>query len=144
MSDETVTEYHMRLPMAKARERLAEMVVRVQDPRFYCVLTRHGRPVAAVVSMEGLRRIHRQEDRARVYDGRWAPGNFFTGKTGRMLTDEEASEAVQKIQLDRLKERRILARTGLRPVPGGEVEMEATPEAVAEPARRRAWWRLWR
>ncbi|MEM9795176.1 MAG: type II toxin-antitoxin system prevent-host-death family antitoxin [Pseudomonadota bacterium] len=138
------TPHRLSLPMAQARERLAEMVGRVQDPRCHCVLTRHGRPVAALVSMDGLARIHRQEDRARVHDGSWAPGNFWTDEgTGRVLTREEAGEAVQKVQLDRLAERRILAASGLRPVPGGEVEMEATPEAVAPP-RRRCWWAVWR
>ena len=152
MTDEHITPYHMRLPMAKARERLAEIVMRVQDPRYYCVLSRHGKPVAAVVSMAALRRIQRQEDVSRVYDGRWAPGNWYSDGKGKLLTIEEAGETVQQVQLDRLAERRILAKSGLEPVPGGEVEMDAltetvdTAEAGAEPVaatgrKKRGWWR---
>lgn len=119
-----------RMATSEARDRMSEIVRRVQDPRVQCVLTRHGKAVGAIVSMPELRRIMRHKDEERVYDKSWAPGSFYTTPEGQLLTMAEAGEAVRKVQLDRLAERRILVKSGLRPVPGGEVEMEVTEETL--------------
>jgi prevent-host-death family protein len=123
------------LPTSQARERLSMIVHKVQDPRAYCVLTRHGKPVAAIVSMAELRRIWKQQEIEDVSSGRARPSYLRFGKGGHD-TNAEAAEAIQEMQLDRFMERQVLKTAGLAPVPGGELE------AVTEVPKRR-WWQ-WR
>ena len=52
----------MRLTVSATRRRLGEIIGVVQDPNECVVMTRHGKPVAAVVSMANLRRIWQIED----------------------------------------------------------------------------------
>ena len=133
----------MSLSTTAARDRLSEIITRVQDPRAYCVLTRHGRPVAAVVSMAELNRIWKQQDMEDIIDDRRHPG-FFTFGRGGHLTNAEAAEAIQEVQLTRRMEREVLRRAGLEPVPGGEIVVAETVLETAPARRRRWWWRWWR
>lgn len=139
------------LPTSRARDHLSQIITHVQDPRNRCLLTRHGKQVAAIVSLDMLARIDRQLMHEGVYDGTWKPGNFTTAADGHLMDDQEAAEFVQQKQVDRLGERRILARAGLDPVPGGEilaevaevkVPVEEVPEEVV--VKRRWWWLFWR
>ena len=45
------------MPMTEARERLADVVIDVAFRNTRVILTRHGRPLAAVVSIEDLERL---------------------------------------------------------------------------------------
>ena len=47
----------MRLTLTEARSRLGELCTLAQDPRHPIVLTRHGRPLAALVSIAEVKRI---------------------------------------------------------------------------------------
>ncbi|MGH3466289.1 MAG: type II toxin-antitoxin system Phd/YefM family antitoxin [Thermocrispum sp.] len=60
------------LPMSQAREHLGEVVARVEHAHERAVLTRHGRAVAAVVSMEDLRTLEAAEDAADLAAARQA------------------------------------------------------------------------
>lgn len=135
----------LRVAVSKAREDLASIVLRVQDPRAYCVLTRHGKPVAAVVSMTGLRRIWREEDAERWGDPETRPGGVVRHPDGRFAADgQEAAAIVREVQLGRWQERQVLARAGMEPLEGGELRAEMEEVAVPEVARARRWWRVGR
>jgi len=60
------------------------------------------------------------------------------------MTNAEAAEHVQRVQLDRRIERKVLKKAGLEPVPGGELTegMEVVREVAleSERKRRRRWW----
>lgn len=141
----------MRISTTKARAILTEIVTRVQDPRSYCVLTRHGKPVAAIVSMPELERIWSQQRVEDFVEEGWRPVTFEVGKgffaSGK--TQQEVAEELQQVQMDRAMERSILQKAGLTPIPGGEIEtaIEVRSEGLdtgAElggPPPRRRWWR---
>ena len=118
-----------------ARDHLSELITHVQDPRAYAILTRHGKPVAALVSMSGLRRIWGQEDVEAVMNGKTRVP-YTTGPDGKPLLLREEGERIQKIQMDRKMERDLLQRVGLEVVPGGELMTEVE---VARPKGWRAW-----
>jgi prevent-host-death family protein len=134
---------NMQLTVSAARQRLGEVVTRVQDPNECIVMTRHGTPVAAVVSMANLQRIWQiedEEDRGMIKHplnkNSHIIGAPFTrlvqGLRGKMVTPKEAGT----LQLTRAEERRILAAGGLEPVEGGELDV--TPD---NRAKRRRWLR---
>jgi prevent-host-death family protein len=52
------------LPISEARDHLGEVVAKVEHAHERTILTRHGRPVAAVVSIEDLRALEVAEDEA--------------------------------------------------------------------------------
>lgn len=139
------------VPTRAARARLSEIMLKVQDPRSYCILTRHGHPVAAVVSIAELRRIWHQQDVDDIVTGKKRPSYFRFGKGG-FQTNAEAAEAIQQLQLDRRMEREVLATAGLDVIPGGELQAETAPVTgqdtgpdPTEPATpRRRWWQCWR
>lgn len=142
----------LRVSTTDARDQLSAIITRVQDPRAFCILTRHGKSVAAIVSMAEMKRIMTQQDIEDISAGRHRPVMFRLGRGGHM-TNAEAAEAVQKAQLDRRMEREVLATAGLQPVPGGELVLEAEPvhpeappgpTAASAGGERRAWWRFWR
>jgi prevent-host-death family protein len=59
--------YDMRmteLPLSAARDHLGEIVSRAEHAHERTVLTRHGKAVAAVISIEDLRELEAAEDRA--------------------------------------------------------------------------------
>jgi antitoxin (DNA-binding transcriptional repressor) of toxin-antitoxin stability system len=136
----------LRVSTSKARVQLSEIIRQVQDPRSFCVLTRHEKPVAAIVSMAELHRIWKQQDIEGVIYGKKRLASFTYGPGLAYRTNAEAAEAIQQIQLDRRTEREVLAKAGLDPVPGGEIEAEglvaAAPE-VEEVAAKRRWWWVW-
>ncbi|WP_179378899.1 type II toxin-antitoxin system Phd/YefM family antitoxin [Jannaschia marina] len=133
----------MSLTVSAARGRLSEVLTLVQDPRAYCVLTRHGKPIAAIVSMPELRRIWRDQDAERWDNPRHRPSGVFKGPKGYFATDRETAEHIREVQLTRWQERRLLRRQGMDVVAGGEVETVLTVEEEApEPVRKRRWW--WR
>lgn len=131
-----------RLPVSEARENLAAIIARVQAPEAACVLTRHGKPVAAVVSMATLARIRRDEDMERFADPRERPGGVLRPDGTFAASSREAAEIVREVQLRRWQERQALERVGLQPLEGGELMVDAVePAAVAEPVvARRRWW----
>ncbi|MEY8842096.1 type II toxin-antitoxin system Phd/YefM family antitoxin [Cribrihabitans sp. XS_ASV171] len=131
----------MRLSVSQARPRLGQLVTRAQDPREVILLTRHGEPVAALVSMAEAQRIWDLSDDGAVgwkhplsgLRGWWrrrspVPG-MEPGPDGTYVTAREAAIQVRKIQMTRAEERRILQAGGLEPVEGGELAAE-----------RRRWW----
>ncbi len=131
------------MPTSEARDRLAEILTFVQDPRRTLILTRYGREVGAIVSMAELERIWNRERMDRVAAGKSRPWLVQFTKDDRWMTDAEAADAVQKLQLTRKIERETLARVGLEPLPGGELieEVEVVPEVEAGPeVKRRRWW----
>ncbi|WAL65507.1 type II toxin-antitoxin system Phd/YefM family antitoxin [Amycolatopsis cynarae] len=52
------------LPISEARNHLGDVVAKVEHAHERAVLTRHGRPVAAVVSIDDLRALEAAEDEA--------------------------------------------------------------------------------
>ncbi|MEX0283739.1 MAG: type II toxin-antitoxin system Phd/YefM family antitoxin [Paracoccaceae bacterium] len=126
-----------------AREQLSRLIRHVQDPRTSVVLTRHGQPVAALVSMTELERIWALHDVEEVRNGKirlpWT-----TGKDGMPLSLREEAEKVLKVQMDRKKERDLLARFGMDPLPGGELMTDVDPAVVEEEEEvvetRRGFW----
>lgn len=126
----------MYIPVSEARTHLGQLVTRAQDPRAVIVLTRHGRPVAALVSMPEVERIWDLGDDARTgwrhvlagMRGWWhrrptVPG-MEPGPDGNYVTAREAAIQVRKIQMSRAEERRILKAGGIEGVEGGEVAGE--------------------
>lgn len=142
----------MRLTVSAARTRLGAVVTHVQNPNECVVLTRHGTPVAAVVSMAGLRRIWSMEDeqdqgllRHPLYSiltarGRGYSATLEIGLNGKVVTRSEAALQMRTVQLTRAEERRILAAGGLEEVEGGELRLVEGVERV----ERRRWWAFWR
>ncbi len=123
----------------EAREKISKIVLLAQDTRAKVILTRHGRPVAAVVSMRDLDRIEYQqevEDIAEYGVNKYV--HWFGPSDLGARTLEEAGEKVQALQMDRLMERRVLQHAGLMPVKGGELEQEVTVHT-----RKRRWWARW-
>lgn len=54
----------VELPISEARNHLGDVVAKVEHAHERAVLTRHGRPVAAVVSIDDLRALEAAEDEA--------------------------------------------------------------------------------
>lgn len=52
------------LPISEARDHLGEIVSKAEHAQERTVLTRHGRAVAAVISIEDLRELESAEDEA--------------------------------------------------------------------------------
>ncbi|WP_135506268.1 type II toxin-antitoxin system Phd/YefM family antitoxin [Roseovarius aestuariivivens] len=127
------------LPTSEARAKLSEIITKVQDPRASVILTRHDKPVAAVVSMEELRRIWSAQEVEAMLANRtpleWVTAGIRrSGKT----TPFAAAEEVRRVQMDRKAERALLAHAGLAPVEGGELGVEV--EEVQEVVKRKGWW----
>ena len=133
----------MPYSISDARKNLSTLCTKTQDPREVIVLTRHGKPIAALVSIAEAKRIWDLGDTERLgwlhplakLRGRWSepriPG-MEPGANGAYTTPREAAQQVREIQMTRAEERRILKRGGLDPVEGGELG-ETVP-----------WWRtLW-
>ncbi len=134
-----------RIPVSAARERLSAIVGSVQAPEAACVLTRHGKPVAAVVSIATHKRIRRDADFERFAKPSDRPYPSIKGRDGTPAqTERQAAEFVREAQLTRWGERRILARNGMEPLEGGELRVEVEePVAAPEPEvpAKRRWWR---
>ena len=142
-----------------ARKRLPELVTRVQDPREWVVLTRHGREVAAVVSFEDLKRIFDLHDQDAVARRPPPPPGLVRLPKGGFGSPRQAAEQVLKVQMDRKREREVLEAGGLDVVRGGEIRLaegdnrsggpieDRTGGAPGDAAGRngkRRWWRFWR
>ena len=97
------------------------------------MLTRYGKPLAALVSMTEVERIWALQDddwvgpkhplsmlRGWWSKGRGIPG-MEPGPDGSYVTARDAALKVREIQMTRAEERRILKRGGLDPVAGGEI-----------------------
>ncbi len=123
----------MRLTISQARARLGELATLSQEPRQVIVLTRYGKPIAALVSMNEAQRIWELMDDDTIgrkhplsgLRGWWSKGRGIPGMEpgpdGRYLTARDAALKVREIQMTRAEERRILKRGGLDPVAGGEI-----------------------
>ncbi|SDW16548.1 prevent-host-death family protein [Ruegeria halocynthiae] len=123
----------MRCSISQARDRLGELVTLSQDPRQVIVLTRYGKPLAALVSMAEAERIwdlHNDDQIGRKHPlsglrGWWSKGQGIPGMEpgpdGTYGTARDAALKVREIQMTRAEERRILKRGGLDPVAGGEI-----------------------
>ena len=135
----------MEITVTDARCQLGHLVTRAQDPWQRIILTHHGRPVAALMSMEEAERIWQLQN-DRLYGPRnpltgvrWGQGkarDMVFGKNGRLVTWREAALQVQEVQRNRREEREVLLRGGLEPVTGGELgEVPSWTELL---------WRMWR
>lgn len=127
----------MRISVSHGRSCLGQLCAQAQDPRRPIVFTRHGRDIAALVSMEEAARIWQMQQ------ADWGPRNPLTGRRaggalilaqgmttgadGKIVTQREAAEQVRRIQMSRADERRVLAEGGLSPVAGGELAAEVAP-----------------
>ncbi|WP_299301416.1 type II toxin-antitoxin system Phd/YefM family antitoxin [uncultured Litoreibacter sp.] len=134
-----------RVATSAARDQLPALIHFVQDPRAACILTRHGKDVAAIVSMAELKRIDKQHDIEAITKHGHRPSIFTVGPHG-FWTNAEAAEHIQQLQMDRRIEREVLAKAGLDPVPGGELteEVAVVREVEADQqVRRRWWWWFW-
>lgn len=127
------------VPTSAARDRLPGLIQWVQNPRHTVVLTRYGRGVAALVSMEELAMINRAHEVAEM-ENKPEAVMFTLGKGMQFATNTEAAAHIRDVQLDRLMERRVLEKAGLEPIAGGEV---AEVAGFVEPKRRRRWWWFW-
>ena len=150
----------MRITVSKARGCLGQLCARAQDPRQPIVLTRHGRDIAALVSMEEVARIWQVQAEEwtgarNPLTGRPQGGSLIlpqgmtTGAGGKIVTLREAARQVREVQRARADERRMLEAGGLEPVEGGELAMEvpeppAPAGAEARVSGRRGWcWLGW-
>ncbi len=131
----------MRMTVSEARLRLGQICAQAQDPREVIVLTRHGRDLAAIVSMAEVKRIWKLQDD--VWLGRRNPltgkrrgrtmlvsGGLVPGPDGRPVSTREAAELVREVQMTRAEERRLLAQGGLEAVVGGEIGEKGAPAWV--------------
>ncbi|MEM1375711.1 MAG: type II toxin-antitoxin system prevent-host-death family antitoxin [Pseudomonadota bacterium] len=125
----------------EARDQLSALIDWVNRPDGKVILTRHGRKVAALVSIHDMTRIMSEAEmdatieKIKTGDPHQLPGTFSV--INWRLSGRESAEKIRRAQLSRAKERSILAKNGLEPVPGGEVEV-----VVEEKVRRKRWWRL--
>ncbi len=77
----------MRCTISHARAHLCDLVTRAQDPREVIIRTRHGKPLAALISITEASRIwHLQEDDEIGWKhllsgirGMWSGGGTFRG-----------------------------------------------------------------
>ena len=60
------------MPISEARDRLGEVVSRAEHGQERTVLTRHGKPVAVVISVDDLRELEAAEDEADLEAARGA------------------------------------------------------------------------
>ena len=131
----------MRLTISEARVRLGQICAASQDPREVIVLTRHGRDLAAIVSMAEVKRIWSLQDdqwlgRRNPLTGRRRGQSMVLstglvpGPDGRLVSTHEAAELVREVQMTRAEERRLLARGGLDVVEGGEIAEKGAPAWV--------------
>lgn len=119
----------MRFTVSQARGQLGQLCTRAQDPRQIIILTRHGRDLAAIVSMDEVQRIWSlQHDSwfGRSWFGKRRGAvvmreDLVPGADGQLVTRREAAQQVHEIQMTRLEERQVLEAGGLEPVEGGEV-----------------------
>ncbi|MFT7596470.1 MAG: prevent-host-death family protein [Paracoccaceae bacterium] len=122
----------MRVTVSAARGQLGHLCARAQDPREVIVLTRHGRDIAAVVSMDEVKRIWAMQDNEwlgrrnpltgrRPIRGMVVPEHLVSDAKGRLVTRHEAAEQMREIQMTRAEERRVLEAGGLEAVEGGEI-----------------------
>lgn len=135
----------MRYTVSQARQQLGHLVMRAQDPRQVIVLTRHGKPLAALVSVTEANRIWDLESDETTgwrhplsgIRGLWSRGKGIPGMEpgpdGSYVTAREAALKVRELQMTRSEERRILERGGLEPVAGGEIAG----------VTQAPWWRRW-
>ena len=141
----------MNLTISEARAHLGHLCTRAQDPRQPIILTRHGKPIAALVSMAEVQRIWDLNDQdtrgiRNPLSGKFGncllPG-FVSGLNGDPVTPREAAHQMREVQMTRAAEREILAAGGLEPVAGGEV---GVPDQRSEPANwsQKAWQTIWR
>lgn len=97
----------MRLTVSQARARLGQLCAQAQDPRDVIVLTRHGRDIAAIVSIAEVKRIWKSQDES--WFGRRNPltgkraghamrltAGLVAGPDGRVVSEREAAEMVRE------------------------------------------------
>lgn len=131
----------MRVTVSDARARLGQLCAEAQDPREVIVLTRHGRDLAAIVSMGEVKRIWKAQDDSwfgrknpltgkRTGNAMRLPGGLIPGPHGRLVSEHEAAELVREVQMTRAEERRLLAQGGLDAVDGGEIAEKDAPAWV--------------
>jgi prevent-host-death family protein len=63
------------MPISEARDHLGEIVSRAEHAHVRTVLTRHGKAVAAVISLEDLRELEAAEDEVDLAAAREALGS---------------------------------------------------------------------
>lgn len=141
----------MRMTISEARAHLGHLCTRAQDPRQIIMLTRHGKPIAALVSIPEVQRIwdlseaqtHGARHPLTGKRGRSGLMGMVMGRNGDFVTTREAAQQVREIQMDRAAERAVLEFGGLEPVEGGEVTGPDLRD-VSEGWPQRVWRRVWR
>lgn len=131
----------MRLTISEARSQLGRLCTIAQDPNQPVVLTRHGRPLAVLVSVAQAERIwnidntenwgwyHALHRSRHSNKPEWQ--DVVLGRDGRVTTPREAAQQVREVQMSRAEERRVLRLGGLKPVEGGEI------------GEKLPWWWPW-
>ena len=132
----------MRVTVSEARPQLGHLCARAQDPLQIIVLTRHGRDIAAVVSIEEVQRIWQLQNEAwspkkcsvtgkRKGGALVLPEGMTVGPDGHIVTHRELAGIVRNIQIRRKEERELLAQGGLDPVEGGEIAYPVNELTIA-------------
>lgn len=111
---------------SELRAHLSQAILRVQDPRDYIVVTRSGRPVAAMISMKELRRLwdyqhHDERSPLHPVTGRpecnviGIPAGYCRTEEGTLITPSEAAEEMRRRIELRQSEERVLRLGGIDP-----------------------------
>jgi prevent-host-death family protein len=104
----------MKMTIAEARRNLGQLCARAQDPRERILLTRHGEPMAAIVSIDEAKRIWQSQNGQESASG---------ATTVQPAKDIQSTDAVA---------------TTTKEGHAGQVDKTTPP-----PARRRPRWRFW-
>ena len=99
--------------VAEAKATFSALIEGVQHRSERYVIERHGKPAAALVSVEELERLGAEEQAKRRNDGL----SGFIGLFDGLLTDEEIDEMVDHIYAGRERDRYSPARVDFSDVP---------------------------
>ncbi len=132
--------------LTDVRHNLTEMIKRTLKGKERMIITRHGRPVVALVTMNELHRIWADED----YE-LYGPVNPETGsrygaawvaRTGwtRPLFE---SEVIAKKAAEKAEEQEMLTRIEAEIKSWEEEEPPTGSAEDAEPVKRKPWWKWW-
>lgn len=88
------------VPLAEVKNRLSEVVDRIQRQHGRVVITKHGKPAAVMLSVEDLESLEETleilGDQALLADIREAEGDLAEGRTERLTKDQALSLRTQR------------------------------------------------
>ena len=111
--DEGLEDGPKHVGVAEAKATFSALIEGVQHRSERYVIERHGKPAAALVSVEELERLGAEESAERRNDGL----SGFIGLFDGLLTDEEIDEMVDHIYAGRERDRYSPARVDFSDVP---------------------------